>query len=180
MVKPQDRSETGEFYPDFGIYKIITGTGDNQDELVNNYSVFKTADCETNALYVIKAQAPLNTEAHSNLQVQLSSGRLRLLLDDRIAKAKLLGTKVGQTMTPEQRAEYLKPYVLTSILKDELLNLVEVNDGVNIILRQSNRSIRKDKVSALEYGLYYIKNEENMRKKKKRFNAADWKFFTKG
>ena len=37
-------------------------------------------------------------------------------------------------MTPEQRAEYLKPFNLTSILKEEMMNLREENEGVNIIL----------------------------------------------
>jgi hypothetical protein len=38
-----------------------------------------------------------------------------------------------------------------------MLNLVEDNEGVNIILKQSSRGIPKDKFSAFEYGLYYIK-----------------------
>jgi hypothetical protein len=49
------------------------------------------------------------------------------LQEERIAKNKLLGTKIGQNMTPEQRAEYLKPFTLTDILKDEMLNLREEN-----------------------------------------------------
>ena len=63
-------------------------------------------------------------------------------------------------MTPEQRAEYLKPFTLTSILKEEMLNLREENEGVNIILKRANSRIGKDKFSAFEYGLYYIKQEE--------------------
>jgi hypothetical protein len=38
-----------------------------------------------------------------------------------------------------------------------MLNLVQENEGVNIILKQSSRGIKKDKFSALEYALYYIK-----------------------
>jgi hypothetical protein len=53
-------------------------------------------------------------------------------------------------MTPEERATYLKPYTLTSILRDEMLNLREENEGVNIILKQANRHIKKDKFSALK------------------------------
>ena len=76
-------------------------------------------------------------------------------------------------MTPEQRAEYLKPYTLTSILKEEMIKLHEENEGVNIILKKANKSIKKDKFSAFEYGLYYIKEEEE-KKKKKKFNAKEW------
>ena len=80
-------------------------------------------------------------------------------------------------MKPEERANYLKPFSLTSIFKEEMMNLREENEGVNIILKQANKGIRKDKFSAFEYGLYYIKLEEDKKKKKKKFNAADWKFF---
>ena len=57
------------------------------------------------------------------------------------------------------------------------MNLREENEGVNIILKQANKGIRKDKFSALEYGLYYIKQEEDSKKKKKRFNAKEWQFY---
>ena len=80
-------------------------------------------------------------------------------------------------MKPEERANYLKPFNLTSILKEEMMNLREENEGVNIILKQANKGIRKDKFSAFEYGLYYIKLEEDKKKKKKRFNAKDWAFY---
>jgi hypothetical protein len=80
-------------------------------------------------------------------------------------------------MKPEDRSEYLKPFTLTSILREEMLNLREENEGINIFLKKANKRIKSDKFSALEYGLYYIKVEEEDRKKKKKFNAKDWLFF---
>jgi hypothetical protein len=65
----------------------------------------------------------------------MSSGKLKFLIDEKTAKNKLLGTKVGEKMSPEARNEYLRPYVLTSILREEMLNLRELNEGVNIILK---------------------------------------------
>ena len=127
-------------------------------------------------MYLIKANAPINTEAHTITKSNLSSGKVKFLIDERAAKQKLLGTKKGQNMKPEERAEYLKPFTLTSILKEEMLNLREENEGINIILKQANRGIKKDKFSAFEYGLYYIKQEEDSKKKKKKFNAKDWQF----
>ena len=165
MVKKQDKQ--GDIYPDFGIY--------NDDE--NYYKQYRTDITEEDAIYIIKATAPINSEAHANAQTQLSSGKVKMLIDERVAKTKLLGTKVGQNMKPEERAEYLKPFTLTSILKEEMLNLREENEGINIILKQFNKGIRKDKFSAFEYGLYYIKQEEENKKKKKKFNADDWQFF---
>lgn len=81
-------------------------------------------------------------------------------------------------MTPEKRNEYLRPFVETTILREQLLNLVEDNEGVNIILKMSNRMVGKDKFSAFEYALYYIKQEEDSRKKKRGRNIADFMFFS--
>jgi len=87
-----------------------------------------------------------------------------------------MGTKMGQSMKPEDRAEYLRPFTLTSILREEMSNLREKNDGANIMLERSNRGIQKDKFSAFEYGLYYLKVEEDNKKRKKKFNAKEWSF----
>lgn len=172
LVKPQIDTETNEIFPDFGVY------GGTKVDIEQEYKKYRTANCEEDALYIIMASAPMNNEAHSNVQTQLSSGKVKMLIDERVAKTKLLGTVKGQNMKPEERAEYLKPFTLTSILKEEMMNLKEENEGVNIILKRANKGIRKDKFSAFEYGLYYIKQEEDNKKKKKRFNAKEWKFFS--
>ena len=172
MVKSQDDHETGEHFPDFGVY------GGTQADAAESYKQFKTSETEEEAMYLIKAQAPENTEAHANFQTMLNAGKIKLLIDERIAKSKLLNTTKGQKMSPEQRAEYLKPFTLTSILKEEMMNLREENEGFNIILKQANKGIRKDKFSAAEYGLLYIKLEEENKKKKKKFKASDFMFMT--
>lgn len=172
LVKPQVDTETNEIFPDFGVY------GGTKVDIEQEYKKYRTANCEEDALYIIMASAPMNNEAHSNVQTQLSSGKVKMLIDERVAKTKLLGTVKGQNMKPEERAEYLKPFTLTSILKEEMMNLKEENEGVNVILKRANKGIRKDKFSAFEYGLYYIKQEEDNKKKKKRFNAKEWKFFS--
>ena len=59
-----------------------------------------------------------------------------------------------------------------------MLNLVQENDGVNIILKQSNKGIKKDKFSAFIYGLYCIKQMEDQKKKKKAISIADLIFFS--
>ena len=166
MVKKQINPDTLEEFPDFGVFNDVD----------NEYKKYRTNECEQDAIYIIKANAPINTEAHANVQSQLASGKVKFLIDERVAKVKLMGTTKGQNMTPEQRSEYLKPFTLTSILKEEMMNLREENEGVNIILKQANRGIKKDKFSAFEYGLYYIRQEEDNKKKKKKFKASDWTF----
>lgn len=164
MVKAQIDPDTGDTLPDFGVSNDPDGY----------YKKYRTPNTEYDAFYIIKATPAINTEAHTNVQSQMASGKVRFLIDERVAKNKLLGTKVGQNMSTEERAKYLKPFTLTSILKEEILNLREENEGVNINLKQINRSIGKDKFSSLEYGLYYIREIEESKKKKKRFNAKDW------
>ena len=170
MVKPQDNLETGEHFPDFGVY------GGTQEDAQEEYKKYRTNETEEDAMYLIKASAPINSEAHANAQTQLNAGKVKLLIDERIAKVKLLDTTAGKKMTPEKRAEYLKPFTLTSILKEEMMNLREENEGINIILKQANKGIKKDKFSAFEYGLYYIKIEEESKKKKKKFKVSDMMF----
>lgn len=137
MVKSQT-DQYGDVLPDFGII--------NDEE--NFYKRFRTPDVEDNAVYIIKANAAINTEAHTNVQSQLQSGKVKFLIDERLAKQKLLETQVGMKMTPEEREVYLQPFNLTSILREEMSNLREENEGINIILRQVNKRIRKDKFSA--------------------------------
>ena len=168
MVLAQNDPETGDILPPFGVEN-------DEDGL---YKKFKTPDMERDAMYLIKANAPLNTEAHAYVQTQLSSGKIQLLIDEREAAVKLMSTKVGQNMTPEERNKKLMPFQLTSILKEQMLNLVEENEGVNIILKQNNRGIKKDKFSAFEYGLYYIKQEEDKKRKRKKHGIADMMFFS--
>ena len=166
MVKKQVDSN-GDVFPDFGIYNDEEGF----------YKKYRTNETEDNVIYILKANAPINTEAHTIAQTQLESGKVKFLIDERTAKNKLLGTKVGQAMTSDQRNEYLMPFQLTSVLREEMLNLREENEGVNIILKPASKSIKKDKFSAFEYGLYYIKQEEESGRKKKRFDPKDWKLY---
>ena len=84
MIKSQE-DENGDFYPDFGV--------ENDDE--GYYKKYRTANTEYDALYILKANAPINTECHANAQTQLQAGKVKFLIDERMAKEKLLSTKVG-------------------------------------------------------------------------------------
>ena len=168
LIKAQE-TEDGEYLPSFGVF--------NTDEYPE-YKQYITGQTERDILFLIKANAPLNTEAYSYAQTQMYSGKIRFLIDEGLAKTKLMSTKQGQNMNIDERNEYLRPFILTSILKEQMLNLVEQNEGINIILKQSNRSIKKDKFSAFIYGLYYIRYEQELNKKKRKHSISDFLFFT--
>ena len=59
-----------------------------------------------------------------------------------------------------------------------MVNLIEENEGAHVIWKQSSKSIKMDKSSAFEYGLHYIKQEEDKKRKRGKRNIADMMFFT--
>ena len=168
MVTKSEDPMTKEVYPPFGIIN------DND----NLYKKFKTADTEEDVVYIIKATPEINTEAHTNVLSQISSGKVKFLIDERAAKAKFLGTKVGQSASHLQRANYLKPFTLTSILREEMLNLTEKHEGKHLVLSPVNKKIKSDKFSAFEYGLYYVKQLEDGGGRRRKGNIKDFLFFT--
>lgn len=168
MVKSQIDPETGETLPDFGV--------ENDEE--NFYKQYKTLDTESDAMFLIKANTTINTEAHTYVQTQLTSGKIKFLIDENQAKVKLMSTKVGQQMDADKRAEHLKPFTLTTILREQMLNLKEENEGFNIILKQATKGIPKDKFSALEYGLYYVKKTEDKKRGRKTRDFSKMAFFS--
>ena len=171
MTLQQVDPETGDTLPAFGV------EGGTYDEAKEQYKKVRGVDVEEDALYLIKANSPINTEAYSYAQTQMSGGKIKFLIDEVQARTKLMSTRGGQNMEPEQRNEYLQPFQYTTILKNQMLNLVQENDGTNIILKQSNRGIKKDKFSAFIYGLYWIKQEEDKKRKKKTRNIAQLMFY---
>lgn len=169
MVKGQETPD-GSYLPPFGII--------NDDEGVYKKYFKGVKEYQRDVIYQIKANAPINTQAYSFAQTQMSSGKVKFLIDEAEAKAKLMETKTGQNMPPDKRNDYLRPFVLTTILREQMLNLVESNEGVNIILKQNSRGIKKDKFSAFVYGLLYIKREEQKKRKRRGRDMSQLCFFS--
>lgn len=178
-----DANGLGVGLMDYMVQRQITPQGDELPPFgVDNdqdgiYRKFRTDDMERDAIFQIKANAPINTQAYSYAQTQMSSGKVKFLIDEQQARVKLMSTKVGQNMSQDKRNEYLQPFRMTSILRQQMLNLVESNEGVNIILKQSSKGIRKDKFSAFIYGLYYIKQQQDRKKKKGKRDLGRLQFF---
>lgn len=160
--------------PDTGETLYNWGVMNDED---NKYRNMKTEDTITDAMYIMKANQVLNSEMYAYCQSEINSGRVNFLVDESIAKNKLLSQAQGKKMSQSQRADYLMPFVQTSILKDQMLNLVYENDGAHIILKQASKKIKKDKFSALIYGLYYCKLQEDARSKKRKRDISKFMFF---
>lgn len=166
MVKPQVDPDDGSVLPDFGV--------ENDDD--GFYKKYRTASTEFDAIFAIKANSAINTVAYTAVKTALDTGKLKFLIDDKLAKQNLLNTARGMKLSPEQRDKELRPFTNTTLLREEMLNLRQENEGMNIILKVTNRRYGKDKFSALAYGIYYIKLEEDKAQKRKKRNIADYMF----
>lgn len=120
LVKNQTDPDTGDLIPNFGVM--------NDDD--NTYKIYKNEDTILDAVYAIKANPTINTEMHMNAKSQLDANRVKFLIDERTAKDKLLSKKVGQEMTVEQKNEYLRPFMMTSILKEEIKFIVSLQSDL--------------------------------------------------
>lgn len=167
LVRDQIDPDTDEPLYNWGVY--------NDDE--RKYRDWETSATVHNALYIMKANAPLNSEMYSYCQGQLNAGKLKFLVDETIAKSKLLAS--GKKMNAVQRAEYLRPFSETSILKSQMLNLVQSGEGANITLKKVAEKIKKDKFSALIYGLYWCKIKEDKGHRRKNRDLSKMTLFTK-
>lgn len=167
---------TDQIDPDTGEMLFNWGVENDSDR---KYKNFETPDTIHNALYIMKANAALNTEMYAYCQTQMQHGKIKFLIDDTVAKNKLMAQAQGKKMSPEQRAEYLKPFVQTNILKEQMANLVEETEGANIILKPNNRKIKYDKVSALIYGLYWCKLQEDKGRKRRSRDLSSMVLFSK-
>ena len=172
MVRETYDSLTGELYPAYGFT--------NRDE----YFSIQPRNAEQ-ILYGMKATAQINSDMHSYLYSRIDTGKMNFLITEKEAKGKIMATKVGQRMKPEQRNLRLIPHQLTSHLIDELMNLKIKPAGANnlIAVEQINKRMIKDKFSALEMANYYVallEQEQISRRRNRGLQPRQLTFFRTG
>lgn len=150
MIKPTLDPRTGEILPAYGF--------SNRDE----YFDIQPRDAKK-VLFGIKATSDINSQMHSALYSKIYSGCLSFLISERKAKEKLMATKIGSKMKPEQKVARLMPHELTSQLINEIMNLKPKPTGVEnkIAVEMINKRMTKDKFSALEMGVWRMCEMEN-------------------
>jgi len=159
LVIENEDPKTGIIYPPLSV--------SNDD----NYDAFNK-DSSIPLLHVIKPSDEVNSQIYINCLTQFSNGKVKLLIDERMAKAKLLETKEGRGFGSEHRAMHLMPFTYTSILKQEMMNLRQKQEGRFIRLEEVHKK-GKDKFSAFVYALWYIKLLEDkllQARKKRKFS----------
>jgi hypothetical protein len=87
---------------------------------------------------------------------------VKFLMDETIAKTKLMSTQKIKSMSLAERMEYLAPYKNTSQLIQETTNLKPSEKDSQHFKLEYISSGHKDTFSALEYGLWAISKKEEL------------------
>jgi hypothetical protein len=139
----------------------------NNDEMKNRV-LDKNALPVIYSLKVVKQE--VNHDIAMSLRADLEKGRIKLLINELDAKDYLTEKHGFLKKTPEEQAILLNPYIQTTILINEMINLeYEIRNGF-VKLNEVGKN-RKDRYSSLAYCNYYARELETKLKKKK--NAVD-------
>lgn len=123
----------------------------NNDDLAERCKV-KNAP---KVIYVIKANSKSNNDMCLALRAGFQNGYINLLLSDTNISEKLSKIRGYSKLTDIQKQRMELPYIQTSFLINELINLS--HDTSSGLVKVKERSgMRKDRYSSLEYGYYVV------------------------
>ena len=153
MVEEQVDIKTGIIYP---AYSCLNDTAMAMRCKVNN---------APKVIYSVKADKTFNTQSAIGLRDDIARNKTRLLIPEEDAREFI--EKEFQDLSMKLKADLLVPYVQTTLLINEMVNLdYEANNRGIKLTEQSGA--RKDRYSALAYANYFADTLE--RKTKKRLN----------
>lgn len=104
-------------------------------------------------IWSIKAGAQFNSDCAYALREGFRSGRIRLLANEYDADAYLGEIKGFNTLDDRDKLALRMPYIQTTLLIDELVNLQHEESGGKIKIQEKSGS-RKDRYSSLSYNYY--------------------------
>ena len=161
LVRDIVDSESGEVYPALSCCN---------DKTMADRCTSPNAD---KVIYSIKATAQLNSDCAVLLREGFKSGKIRLLADDYDADELLGELKGYQQMNPAEKLRYKEPYIHTTLLINELINLRHDETGGKVRIFEK-AGMRKDRYSSLAYNYYVALQLENrMVKRHSNSNNSD-------
>lgn len=127
-------------------------------------------------IWAIKASASFNNEICILLRSGFQNGKINLLVSDSEAEEILKDKVKGFVKMPAyEQMQYKLPYIQTTLLVYELINLEYEIKGTNVKITEKS-GMRKDRYSSLAYN-YWVQcqlEREMLRKQKTGFNASDY------
>ena len=133
-----------------------------------NDAVFAARCTDKNApkvIWAINATAQLNNDMALALREGFRQNRINLLVSEFDAEEILAGFRGYNSLTAKQKVELQMPYIHTTLLINELVNLQTETKGVNIKVKERT-GMRKDRFSSLEYNWWVcLQLEQQLQKK---------------
>lgn len=143
LVRDLTDPDTGEVYPAL--------TCKNDDSMADKYK--GSSPNPPKVIYSIKGTQQFNSDCASLLKDNLKRGKLRLLMSEQEADIYFNSLKGFKSLSPEKKSELMFPYVQTSLMINEIVNLKYEVIGTKVRLSEKGND-RKDRYSSLAYGNY--------------------------
>ncbi|EJT5937332.1 terminase family protein [Clostridium perfringens] len=158
LVKPSyDKSRDVEYAP-FVCFN---------DEKMKN----RGSKCALPVIFSIKASAQFNHEIAMGLKSDLVSNKIKLLLNELEGKEFLMDKLNFAKKNPEEQARLLRPYIQTSIMINETVNLEYELKGTLVRVFETGTN-RKDRYSSIAYANYLAKYLEKKNLSKTKSNTG--------
>lgn len=109
------------------------------------------------------------SDIHNIFMNTVSNHGVKFLVTESQAKSL---KDIKTTKDEEDKAMKLLPYTMTDFFQEEVMNLEYFQSGTQTKVKQVSGSIQKDKFSAVEYGLFYIRTLE-VKNKTRRQNVGN-------
>ncbi|MCM1315252.1 MAG: hypothetical protein NC244_07795 [Alistipes senegalensis] len=124
------------------------------------------------AIYSIKASAKFNSLCAFALKDSIIRGKMRLLMTEQDFRYEMSKNKQYQALSADDKNLLELPYVQTTLLVNELVNLEYTINGSDIKIKEQYDK-RKDRYSSLSYGNYIANELERKIKIKRKQNLND-------
>lgn len=125
------------------------------------------------AIWAIIGNAKFNSDVALMLREGFKSGRVRLLINEYEGEDAMNKIKGFASLSVEERTQLMMPYINTTLLINELVNLK--HEEANGLVRLYEKSgMRKDRYSSLSYNYYVaLQLEKEMRRKNNAIGMID-------
>lgn len=160
MVRDMVDPDTGEVYPALSCC--------NNQEMADRCTV-RGAE---RAIWAIKGSSALNSECAVLLREGFRSGKIRLLVTEYDGENLLGDIKGYSALSVADRVKLQMPYINTTMLVNELVNLQHEESGGRVRVYERS-GMRKDRYSSLSYNYYVALQLEGKLSRSSRAKSED-------
>lgn len=145
LALPITNPETGEEYPPINCI--------NHDELKLGTVMYPNAPKK---IYGMMATPSLNSEIGYAMRDTIQKKRIRFLVDEAECRKELSIIKEFDTLSPELKGILRQPYLQSTALVSEMIELeYRISPDTNLLRLSEKSGMRKDRYSSVSYANYY-------------------------